>query len=200
MEWLAAAEKGTKEGQESDFLSWPTVIRRQMCRLEQCKVQIWKSKGREEKREDQANFATCCVFLFNLHATIFVPSSCLSSPSPCPIYAPLFQVDSRYFPPEPFSLIVSLQSPFQIQLPRPLSPSAASKIYFAHICAVSIVKSAPSHQPLLLKADSLDEKNLRMHAYNLEPGRGTLDLCATLHAKSVGAFWRLASTTLLTLR
>lgn len=40
-----AEEQGTKEGQESDFLRWPAVMRRQMCRLQSCEVQT-----REEKR------------------------------------------------------------------------------------------------------------------------------------------------------
>lgn len=155
-----------------------------------CQVQICKSK-RRELSEDQVDLTKCCfslqsasgspykfLFALSLQPPDFAQDLFLlaspSSPSPSPIYTPIFQIDSLHFPPEPFSLIVSFQSPLQM-LPRPLSSSAASKMYFAHICPVNIVKYALSSLPFLLQADSLDRRNLGMHAYNyrVELGCGT---------------------------
>lgn len=152
-----------------------------------CEVQICKSKRRKVGEDHASSLCPCrnCLLCFSpqsacgsgskLHFApslpppdfaqdLFLPAS-PSSPSPHSIYTPIFQIDSPYFPPEPFSLIVSLWSPLQM-LHLALSPSAASKILFAHICTVSIVKSAPCIRSIVLQAGSLGGMNLRIRAIN----------------------------------
>lgn len=48
----------------------------QVTDVQGCEVQICKSKRREE-REDYADLAACCVFLFNLPATVLTDCSLL---------------------------------------------------------------------------------------------------------------------------